>query len=248
MSKFRATFLHFCISLLISCVVILVMTMVWFPPPLFEVLGGYGLLLLIASIDIVLGPLLTCIVFKSGKKGMKFDLAFIATCQTIALCYGVYTVAAVRPVYTVFVRDRFELVRSIDLTEQNLAAAVDQEYRTLPWLGPKIIGVIFPINAQERTELMMSSLKGGADIQILPKYYADIKLSKAEMMNKVKPLAALKVLNPSQVDAIDRLPQKTGIDEKYLGFIVYRAIREDIAMVLDTRDAHIIDAYRFKPW
>jgi len=54
------------------------MILVWYPPPLFQLLGGFELLLLIVAVDIALGPLLTLVVFKSGKKRLKFDLSVIA--------------------------------------------------------------------------------------------------------------------------------------------------------------------------
>jgi hypothetical protein len=57
--------------------------------------GAEGLLLLMAGIDIVVGPLLTLIVFKAGKKGLKFDLALIALAQAAFLAYGVWTILAI---------------------------------------------------------------------------------------------------------------------------------------------------------
>ena len=43
----------------------------------------------------VVGPLLTLIVFRAGKPGMKFDLAVIGLVQVAALAYGTATVPAV---------------------------------------------------------------------------------------------------------------------------------------------------------
>ena len=50
---------------------------VWYPAPLFKVVGGFEIFLMLLGIDVVLGSRLTLIVFKQGKKSLKFDLAVI---------------------------------------------------------------------------------------------------------------------------------------------------------------------------
>jgi hypothetical protein len=41
----------------------------------FEAAGGDRLIFILAAVDVTLGPLITLIIFKAGKKGLKFDLA-----------------------------------------------------------------------------------------------------------------------------------------------------------------------------
>ena len=91
-SRWQAAGTHFLICVAIAVVVVVLMLEVWYPRPLFEAAGGNGLLYILVGVDVILGPLLTLVVFKAGKRGMKFDLAAIAAVQVAALIYGCHIV------------------------------------------------------------------------------------------------------------------------------------------------------------
>ena len=99
MTRFRAASTHLAISAVIGAILSALFWFVWYPSPLFKAVGGYELFLMLLVIDVILGPLLTLVVFKSGKKSLKFDLAVIALVQAAALSYGVWTLLIGRPVY-----------------------------------------------------------------------------------------------------------------------------------------------------
>ena len=248
LTRLKAAAIHLALSLLLVSVVCGVMLFMWYPPPLFAVLGGYGLLLIIAGVDIVLGPLLTFIVFRSGKWGMKFDLFCIGACQCAALVYGLYTIAEVRPTFIVFVKDRFELVRTLDIPASQFAEAKNVAFNAPSWFGPKTIGVKFPTDPAEQFALMDSSLAGGADIHMLPKYFASIEPSLPAIKKSAKSLDALKKLNPDKVAEIDKLPQKWNLAPADVGFVVMRAIRADIAMIVNKQTGEILGMEKFTPW
>ncbi len=249
MTKLRATIIHFCASILIVAIMMFVMTVIWYPPPLFRILGGFGLLLLIAAVDVVLGPLLTFVVFKPHKIGLKFDLCVIVVCQLAALIYGIYTIAQVRPAFIVFVKDRFELVRALDPTTEGYAeASLKSQFDSAPWLGPQLVGVAFPASNDEIMKITESAMNGGADIQHYPKYYVGIDGSKPQIIQKAQSLEVLKKLNPNDVGRIDKLAGELGVQSVDLGFIVYRAIRADISMIVNRRNGTIYKAEALLPW
>ena len=99
--------------------------------------GGRDLFLLVTSVDVVLGPLLTFAVFNLAKgwKHLRRDLAVIGVIQMAALVYGLHTVYIVRPVALVFEVDRFRLVTATDVHEPELPKALPA-YRSLPLTGP----------------------------------------------------------------------------------------------------------------
>ena len=96
-SRWQAAGTHLLVSIAIAVAVVALMLALWYPGPLFEAAGGTGLLYILVGVDVVLGPLLTLIVFKSGKRGMKFDLAAIGLVQAAALLYGMHVVFLARP-------------------------------------------------------------------------------------------------------------------------------------------------------
>ena len=72
---------HLLISVLIALISILLVFFVWYPAPLAEALGVGHLFLMLIFIDVMLGPLLGLIIYKEGKKSLKFDLTIIILIQ-----------------------------------------------------------------------------------------------------------------------------------------------------------------------
>ena len=117
---------------------------VWYPPPYFALMGGAMLILLIVGCDVAIGPLITLIIFRVGKKGLKVDLAIVALLQVTALAYGAYVMFEARPVFTVYAVDRFEVVSANEINAEALAQAAAPEFASLPVAGPKVVGAAMP--------------------------------------------------------------------------------------------------------
>lgn len=248
MTRLRAASVHLGISVPVAVISVTSMILVWYPPPLFQLLGGFGLLFLLTGVDVSLGPLLTFVVFKSGKKGLKFDLSVIAFLQISAFLYGASVVFGNRPGYIVFVKDRFEVVRVVDVDPQELAKAKIERFRGFPMGKPQFIGSVFPTDRREAEELLFSSLQGGADVPQLPKYYADLEVVRSDMVAKSMPLAALRKLNPEAVASIDRLPGELGRKESELGFLPLRVRGSDATVIVDKIAGLPVKIVELRPW
>ena len=68
---------HLIVSLLIACCCLILVFYVWHPVPLAKAIGVTHIFLMMLIIDVILGPLLTLLVAKQGKKTLKFDLSVI---------------------------------------------------------------------------------------------------------------------------------------------------------------------------
>src|SRR5262245_18456964 len=170
MSRWRASGIHLLLSCALLGALLALMVTTWYRWPLFAIAGGAGITLILAGVDVTLGPLITLIVFKSGKKGLKFDLAFIATVQLVALAYGVHVVYVARPVYIVFAVNQFNLVTPKDIDPADLAKATDPRFKVLPLGPPSYIAAVLPRDPQEQYQVLMSALRG-KDVQLYPQYY-----------------------------------------------------------------------------
>ncbi|OMH35306.1 hypothetical protein [Motiliproteus sp. MSK22-1] len=102
MTKFRAFLVHFLLSTTIFVSVILLVAFAWYPSIYLEASGVWMALRMVALVDVGLGPLMTLILFRKNKPGLKFDLSVVACVQVIALCYGVWVLYSQKPVLTVF--------------------------------------------------------------------------------------------------------------------------------------------------
>src|SRR5690349_1540964 len=139
MSRWNAAGIHLGISALIAAAVLAIIYFIWYPSPYFTAMGGDQLVLLVIGVDVVIGPLITLIIYRAGKRGLAFDLSVIAFLQATALAYGVTVAAEARPVYSVFVVDRFETVAANALDEEEVAKVTRPEFKSASWLGPRTV-------------------------------------------------------------------------------------------------------------
>jgi hypothetical protein len=105
MNRWKAFALHFAISVVIFLLLLAVILAYWYPGILFSIDGGWTGLRIVIAVDLVLGPLLTLIVFKPGKPGLKFDLICIGLFQAVCLTGGMWIVYNERPVALVLAYD-----------------------------------------------------------------------------------------------------------------------------------------------
>ncbi len=102
-AKCIAAAIHIGISLLIFAAIVAWMLISLYPSFYFNMSGGVQGLLLMFGVDVVLGPLITFLVFNPHKKRKEIisDLLIIAIIQFSALGYGFRTVYHERPWLTV---------------------------------------------------------------------------------------------------------------------------------------------------
>ena len=243
-----AGLIHLSISAAIAVAVFLPIYFFWYPDVLYESAGGRDLFLLIVSVDVTLGPLITTIIYVPGKWGLKFDLVVIATLQTLALAYGVYVLFEARPVYIVFVKDRFELVRANDYPDAELAKN-PQGYGALPlpWRGPKIVGARLPKDPKEQLDVMISGI-GGIDVHLMPRYYVPYGEVRSIAKEKGEPLQKLRDRNPQHVAEVNALVANSGRKEEELRFLPLRAGKTDLTILIDARSGEILKISSLKPW
>jgi len=243
--RLRAGFIHLCLSAAIAALVFVPIYFIWYPDVLYESAGGRDLFLLIVSVDVTLGPLITTVVYVPGKWGLKFDLVVIGTLQLMALAYGVSVLFESRPVNIVFVKDRFELVRANQVPESVLAQAHMDRYRDLSWTGPKLVGVQFPADADERFKLMVSGM-AGVDIQAYPQYHVPYDAVRKDVVAKAAPLAGLARFNKG----IDVAAVAKGVDrvEGDVKFLPLRAGKVDLTVLLDAKNGDVLRLAAVKPW
>ncbi len=111
--RWQAFGYHLGLSLLIFLALLTIIIVSWYPGDLIH-LGGYRGIKILAGIDLVLGPLLTLIVYNPKKKSLKFDLFIIALIQFGALSYGITLIKNERPIAIVLSYDGFHVLPQVE--------------------------------------------------------------------------------------------------------------------------------------
>jgi hypothetical protein len=188
--KFRAFVIHFLVTAALGACAAALIFLVWFPRPFATMVGGTELFGLVVGCDLALGPLISLVIYNSRKsrRELFIDYGVVAALQLTALVYGVYIVAGTRPVYVAFSKDRLEVVTARDINAQELAAARDPKYRSLPLDGPHFVSIRVP--AADQQDALFQSLSGNEEHQ-RPKFYVPYESQLDDIRTRAQPLAAL---------------------------------------------------------
>lgn len=247
-SRWKAASIHLGISTAIALCVGALLFGLWYQPPYFKAAGASVLILLLIGVDLVLGPMLTLIVFKAGKKGMRFDLTVIGLVQACALVYGLHVITVARPVFIVANVDRFSLVTAENLDPKDLAQGSAPKFRTLSWTGPRLVGAAVPTDPAQHNALVMAAM-AGKDIQMLPKYFVSYDKVVPVLLKRAKSLAVLRKINPKAGPTLNhwlaKHPTQTDANTVWLPLMTRTT---SLTMLMNGSNGKVLDALPIDPW
>jgi len=247
LNRWQASALHLALSAAVAVLVVALMLLVWYPQQYLTAMGGDTLILILIGVDVVVGPLITLIIFDPKKKGLRFDLAVIAALQLAALVYGVSVMFAARPAYNVFDGDRFEVIAANAVDAESLAKA-GAEYRTLPFTGPRIIAARRPDDTKRLADIVLSAMSGGPDLANLPELYVPYAQFRQDAAKSARPLADLAQRQPQEAAAIRAFVATSGRAEATMGFLPLKARNRDMAVIVDNTSGEIVGILPVHPW
>ena len=155
-SKFKAAGIHLAISAIIFLILAYYIIFEWYPLPYFTADGGWQGIRIVALIDLVLGPLMTLIIFNPGKsrREIRFDLGTIALIQASVLAWGIYTVHDERPVAIVHWDGEFFSMPAKSYHEQDIAL---EQLAQFGAEKPVLIHAYRPVDIEEIHEVITLS-------------------------------------------------------------------------------------------
>ena len=246
MTRFRASSIHLAISASVVAAILSIVFLFWYPGWTFEIAGAMRPVFVLVGVDLVMGPLLTLIIYKQGKPGLLFDLWFIALVQISALVYGSYTLNAGRPHYLVFSVDGVTLVSNTGI-DQSLIQYDELENKPMR----EVIRVFAraPADPKEMKRLMESVLfDGKPDLDRRTEYWEPWLSGSDTISDAIVPLADFEPASELEqhriADAIDRYSD----EHPNLGILPIGGIEDDIGMLMDRDTLVDLDVIRVNPW
>jgi hypothetical protein len=219
--KWRAFSIHFAITLVLAAGAAAIIFLVWFPDPFDTLVGGADLFVLIVACDLVLGPLLSLVIYdtRKGRRKLVFDYTVVSIVQLAALAYGVWIVAGSRPAYVVFVGDRLELVAAREIRPDELLVARDPVFRTVPITGPRLVAM--RVAPEDRNDALFQALAGNEEAA-RPKFYVPYESQLEQIRKHALPLAELERRHPEGRKALDAARIRTGMADAKLRWLPVR--------------------------
>ena len=246
-NRWTAFGVHLALSGLVAATVVALVVWLWYPAPYFTAMGGETLLRLLIGVDVALGPLITLIIFDRSKPRLRQDLAVIAALQVAALAYGGYVMFDARPVYSVFVKDRFEVVAANDVDAASRDRAAPP-FQALPIGGPRVVGAHLPKDAGEAASVAMGALQGGYDVAQMPHLYEPYAEAAGSVARASRPLVSLSQKGQASATAINDFLTANGNGARALGYIPVKARNRDFAAVVDRKSGEIVGYLAVNPW
>jgi hypothetical protein len=198
--KLVASGIHLIAGLIVMSAFLLYCWLVAYTPPILELEGGDRITFIMLGVDVSLGPLLTFILYRQGKPGLRLDLTLVLIIQVSAFLYGGWTLCSQRPLYLAFVVEHFRIVTAgeidtSELTDRTLAPR-------LPG-GPRKVFVTIPRDSVGM-RISMQAAAGGKDVELYPRYYRHYKDHLDEVRAHTWTLARLRSERPQVVGAIEK--------------------------------------------
>ena len=238
--RVRAAAVHLCISLLVAGVAAGLVFGLWYPYPYREISGGRELFLLVVAVDVVLGPLVTFVVFNRTKprKELVRDLALVGLMQLAGLAYGLWTVHEARPVHLVFEIDRFRAVHAVDVP-QELLSKTPQGVVALPVTGPSLLAVRPFASGQERTDATLAALQG-LHLGARPDLWQPYEQAVPRILAAAKPVSQLLSRFPERTADIEKVIAATGQPVERLVYLPLASRKSFWTVLLDARTGQVL--------
>lgn len=236
--RFRAVAVHLLINLVVALIAAAIVFGVWYPYPYNHVSGGWKLFLMIISIDVLIGPLCTLVIFdiKKPSRELFLDVSVVVLLQIFALMYGLYTVYQARPLHLIFEYSVFRVVHAADVSDVPVPDAFGNSF----FDSPTMLSLRDFRNADEQLNATAQAMSG-LELSFRPEFWQPYKNALKKVRAVAKPLANLKVRFPRNIDEIDKLAQSTNRPIDHLSYVPMSSRKAFFwTVVLDAESGEIV--------
>ena len=244
----RATLfsLRVCATLALLVLLYATVRLLWFPGGYFQIFG-IGKLLLVAAVGAtVAGPVLSAVVYKPGKKGLKFDLAVLGIIELAILAWATYEISDRRPVFAVFAVDRFEAVaaREVDLTEARFPGLSDW-----PATSPRLVYAELPTDPEVMNRLIDETvLYGMADIDRRPEFWKPYPQGIQVLKQAAQPLQALLAPDDPRASEVQHWLRKQASSAEDFLYLPIQGSKADGTLIVHADIGYPVDVLPIDPW
>jgi hypothetical protein len=173
--RLRAFGLHLLASTIALALIFGTLYFGWYRWPGWYLADVSHVVLVMAGVDVVVGPLLTLTIANPGKprRELKRDILIIVAIQLSALIYGTASLWSGRPLYYAFSENVLQIVQAYDINPQSADLAQRQKSEFVPhWYSlPRWIWAPLPADADLRGKIVASAISGGDDVIDMPQYF-----------------------------------------------------------------------------
>ncbi len=217
----------------------------WYYWPGWYLTAVTRVLLIVGSVDLVLGPTLTLIIAnpKKPRRELARDIAIIATVQLAALLYGGWTLWQGRPLYYTFSVDRLETVQASDVSDEELALARKENPAFAPhWYSrPRWVWAPLPDDQDAAAKIVQSASFGsGVDVIDMPRYFRPWAAGLPPLRLRLTTLSEIKYFSKPEQQLLQERMKELGLDaEKKNAMVMWGGTARRLLAVFDLEPLRI---------
>lgn len=226
---------HALISLLVAGLSALFVFALLYPPPYDALLSIGSIFLLLLSVDVVCGPLLTLLLASPIKplRERYLDFSLVGLVQLAALFYGLHSVWMARPAVLAFETDRLVIVTANEVETEMLPFA-PAGLNQLPWWGLLKVSTRGAKNDQEFLTSINLGLSGISPA-MRPAWWLPWRDGRVGMGKRAKPVIELLERRPQDALTLQAAIVATGLPAQELRYLPLTSRRtKDWVALLDT--------------
>lgn len=182
--KLIAFGVHLGLSLLVFLTLLFIILNYWYPHPLFTTDGGWKVLRIVVLVDVVLGPILTLVVYRRGKPRLKLDMTLIILVQLGALIGGGWVTYKERPLFVAAVEGELVPAAASLYTLRNDDLGILDRFGET---NTRIIAIDLPADSMPRSEILAQAMRDGLPLYDYPDLFrppreSDFRPSKGDAL------------------------------------------------------------------
>jgi len=222
----------------------------WYHWPGWYLTDVAPVVLVMAGVDVVIGPLLTFVVARPDKprRELKRDVGMIVAVQLTALLYGGASLRSGRPLYYAFSENVLQLVQAYDIDSAQSALALQQNAQFAPhWYSlPRWISAPLPQNTDERAKIVSSAIGGGDDVISMPRYFKRWEDGLPALRGKLKKVDEVAYFSPADKKALKEQLKAAGLDPNQPNSMPFIGRGRPLLAVFDTTALTVTGLFKGK--
>jgi hypothetical protein len=216
----------------------------WYRWPGWYLTGVLHVLVILAIVDLALGPTLTLIIANPRKPRAELarDIGIIVTVQIAALVYGAATLWQGRPLYYTFSADRLQMVQASDFEASEIALARRQNPALAPhWHSlPRWVWAPLPDDPAEAAKIVNSDVfAGGQDVIDMPRYFKPWDQGLPKLRDQLKRLDDIKDLSRTEKASLRSRLSRLGLASDQRNALIMWGNSRRVLAIFDPATLHL---------
>jgi hypothetical protein len=212
--RLKALALHLLASAIALSLILGTLYIGWYHWPGWYLADASKVILVVAGVDVVIGPLLTFVVAAPSKtrRQLTRDIGVIIALQLVALIFGSVSLWNGRPLYYAYSETVLQMVQAYDISPEEAELGRQQNPELAPhWYSlPQWIWVPLPQDPAESQKIVTSALSGGSDVIAMPRYFKRWEAGTPALKAHLKMLDEVGYFTPKQKAALKVQMQAAG--------------------------------------